>query len=64
MKSLEQNPPAETPPKKKRAYNGPAKGSDEAKRRMTAVRAAQWAKNGLKVDGRKSVSKPTANERP
>ena len=32
---------------RKRAYNGPPKGSDEAKARMAKVRAAQWAKNGL-----------------
>lgn len=32
---------------RKRAYNGPAKGSEEAKERMARVRAAQWAKNGL-----------------
>jgi hypothetical protein len=35
--------------KKRRAYNGPQKGSDEAKARMAEVRAAQWAKNGLTV---------------
>ena len=35
--------------KPKRAYNGPPKGSIEAKRRMEVVRAAQWAKNGLKI---------------
>jgi hypothetical protein len=34
---------------KKRVYNGPSKGSEEAKARMEAVRAAQWAKNGLKL---------------
>lgn len=33
--------------KKKRVYNGPPKGSEEAKARMAKVRAAQWAKNGL-----------------
>jgi len=32
---------------KKRAYNGPQKGSAEAKERMQRVREAQWAKNGL-----------------
>tara|TARA_E500000331_G_scaffold350539_1_gene395589 strand:- start:138 stop:308 length:171 start_codon:yes stop_codon:yes gene_type:complete len=35
--------------KKVRRYNGPPKGSDEAKDRMAKVRAAQWAKNGLVV---------------
>jgi len=35
--------------KKVRAYNGPPKGSAEAKERMAKVRAAQWAKNGLVV---------------
>ena len=39
--------PPEAP--KKRKYNGPPKGSQEAKDRMAAVRAAQWAKNGLVV---------------
>lgn len=33
--------------KQKRRYNGPAKGSQEAKDRMAKVRAAQWARNGL-----------------
>ena len=37
----------ETAPKRTRQYNGPAKGSQEAKDRMAKVRAAQWAKNGL-----------------
>ncbi len=32
---------------KKRKYTGPPKGSQEAKDRMSKVRAAQWAKNGL-----------------
>lgn len=36
-------------PKKVRKYNGPPKGSEEAKERMAKVRAAQWAKNGLVV---------------
>jgi len=40
--------------KKTRAYNGPPKGSQQAKDRMQKVREAQWAKNGL--------SKPEANE--
>tara|TARA_B100001250_G_scaffold280257_1_gene242624 strand:- start:678 stop:851 length:174 start_codon:yes stop_codon:yes gene_type:complete len=35
--------------KRVRRYNGPPKGSDEAKERMAKVRAAQWAKNGLVV---------------
>jgi|TARA_X000000368_G_C23052912_1_gene722351 hypothetical protein len=35
------------PQKQKRKYNGPPKGSAEAKERMEKVRAAQWAKNGL-----------------
>lgn len=35
--------------KKARKYNGPPKGSEEAKERMARVRAAQWAKNGLVV---------------
>ena len=34
--------------KKTRVYNGPKKGSEEAKQLMEKVRAAQWAKNGLK----------------
>lgn len=34
---------------KKRAYTGPPKGSDAAKAMMEKVRAAQWAKNGLKL---------------
>ena len=34
---------------KKRKYTGPPKGSQEAKDRMSKVRAAQWAKNGLVV---------------
>ena len=38
--------------KKKRAYYGPPKGSDEAKERMAKVRAAQWAKNGLVISDR------------
>lgn len=33
--------------KTQRAYNGPRKGSEEAKKQMEKVRAAQWAKNGL-----------------
>lgn len=33
--------------KRIRNYNGPAKGSAEAKERMARVRAAQYAKNGL-----------------
>lgn len=33
--------------KKVRRYNGPVKGSDEAKERMAKVRAAQYAKNNL-----------------
>lgn len=33
--------------KRPRVYNGPAKGSDEAKARMAAVRAAQYRKNNL-----------------
>lgn len=33
--------------KKVRTYNGPVKGSDEAKERMARVRAAQYAKNNL-----------------
>ena len=37
------------PPKPKRKYTGPAKGSEEARERMAKVRAAQWAKNGLVV---------------
>lgn len=37
--------------KRKRAYNGPPKGSAEAKARMEKVRAAQWAKNGLVQGG-------------
>lgn len=37
------------PPKPKRKYTGPAKGSEEARDRMAKVRAAQWAKNGLVV---------------
>ena len=32
----------------KRKYTGPPKGSDEARALMERVRAAQWAKNGLK----------------
>jgi hypothetical protein len=39
--------------KRKRAYNGPPKGSEEAKARMEAVRAAQWAKHGLKLSNAK-----------
>ena len=34
---------------RKRKYSGPAKGSEEAKRQMERVRAAQWAKNNLVV---------------
>ena len=33
--------------KKIRRYNGPVKGSAEAKDRMAKVRAAQYAKNNL-----------------
>lgn len=33
--------------KKIRRYNGPVKGSAEAKERMAKVRAAQYAKNNL-----------------
>ena len=33
--------------KRKRVYNGPTKGSEEAKARMAAVRAHQYAKNNL-----------------
>ena len=36
---------------KKRKYSGPEKGSDEAKKRMEGVRAAQWAKAGLVQGG-------------
>ena len=32
----------------KRKYSGPPKGSKEAKEKMEKVRAAQWAKAGLK----------------
>ena len=39
--------PLDPPPGRKRKYNGPVKGSEEAKARMEKVRAAQWAKNGL-----------------
>ena len=42
-------PPDYMPPKPKRKYTGPEKGSEEAKERMARVRAAQWAKNGLVV---------------
>ena len=35
------------PPTKVRKYSGPPKGSQEAKERMSKVRAAQWEKNGL-----------------
>ena len=45
---------------KKRKYNGPPKGSDEAKAKMERVRAAQWAKNGLTVQ--QQYSQPTAYE--
>jgi hypothetical protein len=38
---------AEPAPKARRKYNGPPRGSEEAKERMAKVRAAQWAKNGL-----------------
>ena len=38
------------PEKPKRKYNGPIKGSEEAKKRMERVRAAQWAKNGLVIN--------------
>lgn len=37
------------PVKRTRNYYGPPKGSEEAKARMEKVRAAQWAKNGLKI---------------
>ena len=51
-------PDAEIPVKMKkvRKYNGPPKGSEEAKERMAKVRAAQWAKNGL------VVSNPTSSD--
>jgi hypothetical protein len=42
-------PPDYMPPKTKRKYSGPEKGSEEAKERMAKVRAAQWAKNNLVV---------------
>ena len=38
---------SELPVKRTRKYSGPPKGSEEAKERMKAVRAAQYAKNGL-----------------
>ena len=40
---------AKEPPTKKRRYTGPTKGSEEAKKQMEKVRAAQWAKHGLKM---------------
>eukprot|EP00966_Prymnesium_polylepis_P120582 2786412-Prymnesium_polylepis.2 len=48
------NPPSAPPPKdppapKPRKYTGPPKGSDAAKAQMERVRAAQWAKAGLKI---------------
>ena len=43
---------------KKRKYNGPPKGSEEAKAKMERVRAAQWAKNGLTMQ--QQYSQPTA----
>lgn len=45
----EQNKSETETPLVKRKYNGPPKGSDEAKARMERVRAAQWAKNGLVI---------------
>mgnify|MGYP001234614622 CR=1 FL=1 len=45
--------------KRTRQYNGPKKGSQEAKDRMAKVRAAQWAKNGLVVSDQRS--KPPEN---
>lgn len=35
--------------KKTRKYHGPPKGSDAAKARMEKLRAALWAKHGLKI---------------
>ena len=51
--------PVDTPraEKVRRVYNGPPKGSEEAKARMAKVRAAQWAKNGL-VSGSDNGSAP------
>ena len=51
-KTVTFQPTPQAPPvtqKQKRNYTGPAKGSQEAVERMKAVRAAQWAKNGLVV---------------
>ena len=45
--------------KRIRNYNGPAKGSAEAKERMARVRAAQYAKNGLQY-----TSQDKGNEKP
>ena len=47
--------------KRTRAYNGPQKGSQEAKDRMAKVRAAQWAKNGLVTS---SNTNTPENDRP
>ena len=44
---MEQTVPAPTEMKRRRTYNGPPKGSQEAKERMAKVRAAQYAKQGL-----------------
>ena len=46
--------PAAAKPKQTRRYNGPPKGSEEAKARMERVRAAQYAKNGLVYGGSNS----------
>jgi hypothetical protein len=40
--------------KKKRTYNGPARGSPEAKAQMEKVRAAQWARHGLMMQNNSS----------
>ena len=45
--SVDTSSPAVPTIQKKRKYSGPEKGSDEAKKRMEGVRAAQWAKAGL-----------------
>ena len=50
------NPVPTTTEKPKRKYNGPPKGSAEAKKRMERVRAAQWAKNGLVISSHPPVS--------
>ena len=42
--------------KKTRRYNGPAKGSEEAKARMEKVRAAQWAKHGLEQSSQAKIN--------